>query len=81
MPPWCGWSKKAKPAFAQLHHNNPTNVTVAAVNSDEHKNLTEKHNVEGYPTIKYYPQGMNNQGSVYSGARDYDSMLRFLQDK
>jgi len=79
--PWCGWSKKAKPAFMKLHQKNPTDTLIAAVNCDDRKDIAEQHSVSGYPTFKFHPTGLNNPGTIYSGDRDYDSMVQFLKTK
>tara|TARA_B100000780_G_scaffold250841_2_gene197165 strand:+ start:9720 stop:10217 length:498 start_codon:yes stop_codon:yes gene_type:complete len=79
--PWCGWSKKAMPQFAKLANDNNTGVHIAAVNCDVHKDLATKHNVEGFPSFKFHPNGTNSPGEDYTGERDASSIMDFLRNK
>ena len=79
--PWCGWSKKAIPHFTKLANENQSDVHIAAVNCDENSDLSKTHDIQGFPTFKYFPTGMNNKGEDYTGDRDFDSMVQFLRNK
>ena len=59
---WCGHCKKAKPEFEKLQQNYKGNVKVAMVNSElpENKELVKQQGINGYPTIRYYPSGLNS---------------------
>lgn len=45
------------------------------------KDLCEKFEVRGYPTIKYFVDGDVWEGEQYSGGRDYDSLKKFAEEK
>ena len=45
------------------------------------KELCEKFEVRGYPTIKYFVDGDVTTGEDYSGGRDYDSLKKFVEEK
>jgi len=47
--------------------------------TDMAKDLCEEQGVQGYPTVKYFVDG-STEGQKYSGARDYDSLLKFVQE-
>ena len=79
--PWCGWSKKAIPHFTKLANENKTTVHIAAVDCDKHEDLAKTHDVQGFPTFKYHPNGTGSPGEDYNGDRDSSSMLDFLQKK
>lgn len=78
--PWCGHCKKAMPEFDKLSNIHQGNVTIGKVNCDEQTDLAKTHNIQGYPTIKYFPSGMSNPSSVhdYDGERTASAMNNFL---
>jgi protein disulfide-isomerase A6 len=47
--------------------------------SEEGKDLCDKFDVKGYPTIKYFVDG-DMEGQDYQGGRDYDSLLAHATD-
>tara|TARA_X000000368_G_scaffold400580_2_gene372586 strand:- start:10296 stop:10781 length:486 start_codon:yes stop_codon:yes gene_type:complete len=56
---WCPYCKKAKPEWSkfQTYINNITrnldyNIYLTTINCDEQKDLADKYNIEGYPTVK-----------------------------
>lgn len=79
---WCGHCKKLKPEWKKLQDDNKTSIIIN-LDNDEHKELHKKHKVEGFPTIKYFPKGLNDPKSAvdYNGARDKDSMEKFLKSQ
>lgn len=44
------------------------------------KDLCEKYEVKGYPTIKYFVDG-DTKGADYQGGRDFDSLKKHVVDK
>ena len=79
---WCGHCKKLKPEWKKLQDDNKTSIIIN-LDNDEHKELHKQHKVEGFPTIKYFPKGLNDPKSSvdYNGARDKDSMEKFLKSR
>lgn len=79
--PWCGHCKKMMPEWDSLG-NKVGNVNVKKINSDEHNELVSKNNVQGFPTIIYFKNGMNNgDGEVYEGSRDSTSLRNWISAK
>lgn len=73
-----------KPAWDQLggDYAGSSSVVVADADCTESaKELCEKFEVSGYPTIKYFKDGSIWDGEVYNGGRDYDSLKQFVQDE
>jgi protein disulfide-isomerase A6 len=83
--PWCGHCKKIMPEWDKLKAANIKNsaskkVNVIKVNCDENKDLSTKHGIQGFPTIKYFPQGMSASGGTdYNGERNSDSIAKFMK--
>lgn len=79
---WCGHCQRAKPAWEELESNgSDLGVKFIKVNSDEDPDLVRKHGVSGFPTIRYYPNGMDDVDNnvEYSGDRSYNGFKSFLQ--
>ena len=79
--PWCGHCKKLAPEFAnaakKLKAQN-SNVFLAKVDSTVEKASAEKHQVKGYPTLKFFVNGV---ASEYTGGRTEDEILLWISKK
>jgi thiol-disulfide isomerase/thioredoxin len=77
---WCGHCKRTMPEFNKLMEQPPNGVKVMKVDSDDtqYKDLLKAQNVQGFPTIRYYPKGLNSNYSDYEGERTYGGFMNFL---
>ncbi|TVU29713.1 hypothetical protein EJB05_21293 [Eragrostis curvula] len=81
--PWCGHCKQLAPEYekaASILSKHDPPVVLAKVDSSDKKNkdLSEKYNVQGFPTIKILRnQGENAQD--YDGPRDADGIVEYLK--
>lgn len=59
-----------------------TSVLVADVDctSDGGKDVCEKNDVSGYPTIKYFTAETGKNGKSYEGGRDYEQLEEFVKE-
>lgn len=82
---WCGHCKKLKPEWEKLEKDYKGDIIIVMVDEKDEKNkdLQKKNKVEGFPTIKYFPKGLNDPKSSvdYNGARNKDSMMKFLKSR
>ncbi|KAH3868542.1 protein disulfide-isomerase A5-like [Dreissena polymorpha] len=78
--PWCGHCKKAKPEFMQAAEKmkEDTKVAFGAMDCTIHKVTCGEHEVQGYPTLKYFNYGKNAQ--KYMGGREEADFLKFMKD-
>lgn len=79
--PWCGHCKKLAPEYSKaakkLKELN-SNVFLAKVDSTVEKASAEKQQVKGYPTLKFFVNGV---ASEYTGGRTEEEILLWLSKK
>ena len=77
---WCGYCKKAKPEFEKLiqNYNGMIQVKMMDAESDENKQLVHSQNIRTFPTIRYYPSGLQSDYKDYNGNREYNDFLDYL---
>lgn len=77
---WCGHCQKAKPEFERLIEEYNGNAKIMMINCDDasNKELVESQGIKGYPTIRYYKNGLNGAYDEYSGERKYSNFVQYL---
>jgi protein disulfide-isomerase-like protein len=80
--PWCGHCKRVMPAFDQLGEQYE-GVSVVKVNCDENPEAAKMHQIQGFPTLKFFRNGMTDPQTyvVYDGERSLDDMKSFIQSQ
>ncbi|CAO3590567.1 unnamed protein product [Absidia cylindrospora] len=82
--PWCGHCKNLAPVYAELGDAfaHSDQVIIAKVDADEHRDLGGAFDVQGFPTLKWFPKGVTTKEGVedYKGGRDLDSLSKFVRD-
>lgn len=76
--PWCGHCKALAPIWADLAKDviDIDNLVVAKI--DATVNDIPGPEIEGYPTIKFYPAG-DKEGSIdYDGERKFEDLKNWL---
>ena len=75
--PWCGHCQRAKPEFQKLMQRARGRAYM--IDCDAHKEIAQQHDIQGFPTIRYYPNGpRNGNAQEYMGDRTADSMMQFM---
>ena len=79
--PWCGHCKKLAPEYskaAKRLKDRPDPIFIAKIDGSVSSNLTEKYEVKGYPTLKYF----NGSKAVdYSGSKTEDGIVNWVLKK
>jgi len=79
--PWCGHCKKLAPDYEIVGDSFAgTNVVVAKVDADAHKDLGSRFDVHGFPTLKWFPKGSTTPED-YSGGRSIEEINAFIENK
>lgn len=80
--PWCGHCKKMGPDYDALANalGHSEAVKIARYNGDENRKFSKKYDVQGFPTLKWFP-GNGADPEDYQSGRDFDSLARFVADK
>jgi len=78
--PWCGHCKSLAPewaaAAAKVRKLNPPTI-LAKVDADAHRELGEKFGVSGFPTIKVFKDGKDEE---YEGPREAKGIVSYIKE-
>ncbi|KAH6826470.1 thioredoxin family protein [Perilla frutescens var. hirtella] len=80
--PWCGHCKSLAPTYEKVAtaFHLEEDVVIANVDADAYKELAEKFDVSGFPTLKFFPKN-NKAGEDYDGGRDLEDFVTFINEK
>ncbi|KAK9061256.1 hypothetical protein SSX86_018436 [Deinandra increscens subsp. villosa] len=76
---WCGHCEALKPEYAAAATElKADEVVLAKVDAGEETELAQKYNVEGFPTVFLFVDGVHK---TYNGARNKDAIVSWVQKK
>eukprot|EP01057_Protomagalhaensia_wolfi_P003258 Protomagalhaensia_wolfi_Nauph_80__3257@NODE_3310_length_830_cov_1019_816688_g2596_i0_p1_GENE_NODE_3310_length_830_cov_1019_816688_g2596_i0NODE_3310_length_830_cov_1019_816688_g2596_i0_p1_ORF_typecomplete_len173_score31_35Thioredoxin/PF00085_20/3e29Thioredoxin_2/PF13098_6/2_1e06Thioredoxin_8/PF13905_6/0_0048Thioredoxin_8/PF13905_6/5_4Thioredoxin_3/PF13192_6/3_5e05AhpCTSA/PF00578_21/5_4e05Thioredoxin_9/PF14595_6/7_4e05Thioredoxin_7/PF13899_6/0_00017Thioredoxin_7/PF13899_6/9_2e03HyaE/PF07449_11/0_0 len=75
--PWCGHCKRLAPTWEELVDElDDDPINVAKVDATVHKELAERFEIRGYPTLLFFKDDMMYK---FSGQRDLDALASFAR--
>ena len=76
------WNKVVK-ELKENQHNSKDFVlgAIETADMDRFNKSGLKQNVNGYPTILYFPKGMSAPADIYQGDRSYEDLKKWIQNK
>ncbi|CEM30929.1 unnamed protein product [Vitrella brassicaformis CCMP3155] len=77
--PWCGHCRKMEPDFKRLARQLRHVRDIRFARIDATRNELEGIEIEGYPSLILFKRDAKRRPVEYSGTRNYDDMLMFLQ--
>jgi len=77
--PWCGHCKAIKPTWEKLGEHFKDSEKYVIGKMDATANEVDGEEIQGFPTIKFYPAGENAESIDYQGGRDLDSLVKFVE--
>merc|ERR1712076_289765 len=79
--PWCGHCKQLAPTWDKLGEHFKDDDSVVIAKSDATLNEFDGVEVQGFPTLKYFPKGEGAAMMDYNGGRDLDSLIKFVENE
>ncbi|EPS69921.1 hypothetical protein M569_04842 [Genlisea aurea] len=77
--PWCGHCRALAPEYAAAAEDlKDEDVVLAKVDAAEEADLSQKYDVQGFPTIYLFVDGVHK---LYTGLRTKDSIVSWLKKK
>ena len=79
--PWCGHCKQLEPqwsAAAKTLAERKRKSKLAKIDATVHSRIAGEHNVQGYPTIVFYNNGVKSE---YNGPRDATGIVEWLEKR
>jgi len=81
--PWCGHCQRLKPEWEKAASELKGKVKVAALDAQQYPVMAGRFQVQGYPTIKFFPAGAKdfNSAEDYAGGRTASDIIAFGNEK
>lgn len=81
--PWCGHCQRLAPEWKKAASELKGKVKIAALDATVHTVSASRFQVQGYPTIKYFPAGPKdwNSAEEYGGGRTASEIVAWAMDK
>lgn len=76
--PWCGHCKRLAPIYEQLAMKFADNAKIRIAEIDSTMHSIDSINIEGYPTIIFFPFGNKQNYIQYDGEGTLDEMIQFV---
>ncbi len=78
--PWCGHCKSMAPAWEQLAEELKDVSGLVIADFDATANEAEGVDVQGFPTLKFYPKGAKSSPLDFDGGRDLEGFKNYLKE-
>ena len=79
--PWCGHCKALAPEYskaAEILSEKESKIKLAKIDAQAHRQYADTYGVRGYPTMKYFRQGVPID---YKGGRQAEGVINWVESK
>ncbi|KAF5959534.1 hypothetical protein HYC85_000743 [Camellia sinensis] len=76
--PWCGHCQALVPEYAAAATELKSEVVLAKVDATEESELAQKYEIQGFPTVYFFIDGVHKD---YSGQRTKDAIVSWVKKK
>ena len=77
--PWCGHCKALEPTYEKLGKHFADRDDVVIAKTDATANEFDGADVQGFPTIKFFPKGEDSDVIEYEGDRSLEALITFVE--
>jgi protein disulfide-isomerase A1 len=80
--PWCGHCKTLAPKYeqvAQAFADAKDKLVIAKIDSTENDTPNSGVEVQGFPTLYFFPAGSKSKPIAYEGARSVEDLIAFIK--
>ena len=75
----CPHCDNFRPTWEKFKQSNTDGkVAIESFEASEHPDVMSKHNIQGFPTVRLYPNGMNGEHKEFNGERNIESLQSFI---
>jgi hypothetical protein len=67
--------------LAQVYAGDAKTVVIGKVDTTQEGEIGSKYEIQGYPTLKFFPADSAEPEAAYEGGRDLESMVTFINEK
>lgn len=75
--PWCGHCQQLAPSWEKAAKILKGVVKVGAVDVEQHRDVAQPYNVQGFPTLKFFGLNKKKAPTDYNSGRDANSIVQF----
>lgn len=82
--PWCGHCKSLAPEYEMLGETlaDWSDIVIAQVDADKHKDLAKRFDVSGFPTLKWVQKGSTfKDAEIVDAGRTAEDLLEYVNKK
>ena len=78
--PWCGHCKRFEPIYNKFQQSYQGPASVTSINCDENKEMAQMHGIKGFPTLRFFPNGMSDASNFmeYNGERTLEGLTNYM---
>lgn len=80
---WCGHCQNFKPEWENFENNSKfkNKINIKSVDCTDNSKVVNENQVEGFPTVRYYPVENKEKYIEYTGGRTFNDLEAFVGEQ